>query len=59
MQKEQEEKTEKLKADPTEEYRVLGIDLGTTNSCTAFLLGQNVVVSSDSKGQKTTPSALT
>src|SRR3972149_918976 len=38
--------------------KVVGIDLGTTNSCVAFLDGQEPVVIPNSEGARTTPSIV-
>jgi molecular chaperone DnaK len=38
--------------------RVVGIDLGTTNSCVAFLEGDRAVVIPNSEGSRTTPSIV-
>jgi molecular chaperone DnaK len=38
--------------------RVVGIDLGTTNSCVAFLDGRRPVVIPNSEGSRTTPSVV-
>src|SRR5256885_7563839 len=38
--------------------RVVGIDLGTTNSCVAFLEGDKPVVIPNSEGSRTTPSIV-
>ncbi|HEY3355308.1 MAG TPA: molecular chaperone DnaK [Polyangia bacterium] len=38
--------------------RVIGIDLGTTNSCVAILEGDEVVVIPNAEGSRTTPSML-
>ena len=35
---------------------VIGIDLGTTNSCVAVMKGESPVVISNSEGSRTTPS---
>jgi molecular chaperone DnaK len=38
--------------------KVVGIDLGTTNSCVAFLEGEHTVVIPNSEGSRTTPSIV-
>ncbi len=38
--------------------KILGIDLGTTNSCVAFLDGKDPVVLENSEGARTTPSVV-
>ena len=38
--------------------RVVGIDLGTTNSCVAFLEGDKPVVIPNAEGSRTTPSIV-
>lgn len=38
--------------------KVIGIDLGTSNSCVAILEGKNPVVIANSEGGRTTPSAV-
>ena len=38
--------------------RVIGIDLGTTNSCVAAMEGGNPVVIPNSEGSRTTPSMV-
>jgi molecular chaperone DnaK len=38
--------------------RVVGIDLGTTNSCVAVMDGENAVVIANSEGSRTTPSVV-
>ena len=38
--------------------KIIGIDLGTTNSCVAILEGQNTRVIENSEGARTTPSII-
>ena len=38
--------------------RVIGIDLGTTNSCVAVLEGDQPVIIQNSEGGRTTPSVI-
>jgi molecular chaperone DnaK (HSP70) len=38
--------------------KVIGIDLGTTNSCVAVMDGKNAKVIENSEGMRTTPSML-
>jgi molecular chaperone DnaK len=40
------------------EDRIIGIDLGTTNSCVSIMDGQEVVVIPNSEGSRTTPSII-
>ncbi|MGV2481291.1 UNVERIFIED_CONTAM: Hsp70 family protein, partial [Salmonella enterica subsp. enterica serovar Weltevreden] len=38
--------------------KIIGIDLGTTNSCAAILDGSNVKVIENAEGERTTPSTV-
>ncbi|HEY4223582.1 MAG TPA: Hsp70 family protein, partial [Myxococcota bacterium] len=38
--------------------KIIGIDLGTTNSCVSFMEGQEAVVIPNSEGARTTPSVV-
>ena len=38
--------------------KIIGIDLGTTNSCVAVMEGKNAVVIPNSEGKRTTPSVI-
>ena len=38
--------------------RVIGIDLGTTNSCVAIMDGKQTKVIENAEGQRTTPSVV-
>ncbi len=42
-----------------EERPVLGIDLGTSNTCVAFVEGDDVKVVTDERGRRVTPSVIT
>jgi molecular chaperone DnaK len=42
-----------------EEKPVLGIDLGTSNTCVAFVEGDDVKVVTDERGRRVTPSVIT
>ncbi len=42
-----------------EERPVLGIDLGTSNTCVAFVEGDDVKVVTDERGRRVTPSVMT
>lgn len=37
---------------------IIGIDLGTTNSCVAVMEGKNARVIENAEGQRTTPSVI-
>lgn len=37
---------------------IIGIDLGTTNSCVAIMEGNNAKVIENAEGQRTTPSTV-
>ena len=43
----------------SEERPVLGIDLGTSNTCVAFVEGDDVKVVTDERGRRVTPSVMT
>ena len=45
-------------SDPTTLGPVVGIDLGTTNSCVSVMEGQTSRVIENSEGQRTTPSVV-
>ncbi len=38
--------------------KIIGIDLGTTNSCVAIMEGSQPIVIQNSEGQRTTPSVV-
>jgi molecular chaperone DnaK len=43
---------------PTDMGKIIGIDLGTTNSCVAFMVGNEPVVIANDEGARTTPSVI-
>ena len=38
--------------------KIIGIDLGTTNSCVAVMEGNEPIVITNSEGKRTTPSVI-
>ena len=38
--------------------KIIGIDLGTTNSCVAIMEGKEPIVITNSEGKRTTPSII-
>nr|CAH8852810.1 unnamed protein product [Trichobilharzia regenti] len=49
---------EKIRKLPIRRSHVIGIDLGTTNSCVSIMEGQSPRVIEDSEGNRTTPSVV-
>jgi molecular chaperone DnaK len=51
-------KYSKLMNISSKNFTIIGIDLGTTNSCVAFMEGSNAKVIENSEGMRTTPSVV-
>ena len=51
-------KFSKLSALSKKNFSIIGIDLGTTNSCVAAMEGSNAKVIENSEGMRTTPSVV-